>query len=60
MTQTISLSRTLLERAAIVVRLKAHELLDRLKDTPVPALMACCDRMDAELPGVRVTDKTLQ
>lgn len=61
MTQTIDLSVTLLERAAAIARLNAHKLsLDWLRETPIPRLISCCERMDTELPGVYVADKKLQ
>ena len=60
MTQTIELSKTLLERAAVITRLNTHRLsLDWLKETPIPHLISCCERMDAELPGVYVADKKI-
>ena len=61
MARTISLSKTLLDRAAAIQRMKSRSLsLDWLKAYSIPQLTACCDRMDAALPGVVATDKTLQ
>lgn len=61
MTQTISLNKTLLVHAAAILRMKSCDLaLDWLKAYSIPQLTACCDRMDAALPGATVTDKTVQ
>ena len=61
MTRTISLSKTLLDRAAVIQRMKSCGLsLDWLKAFSLPLLTACCGRMEAALPGVCVADKTLQ
>lgn len=61
MTQTISLSKTLLDRAAAIMRMKSLGLsLDWLKAYTIPQLSACCDRMEAALPGISAADRTLQ
>ena len=61
MTQTISLNKTLLERAAIILRMKSCGLsLDWLKAYSIPQLAACCGRMEATLPGISITSKTMQ
>lgn len=58
---TICLSRILLDSAAVILRMKSCGLsLDWLRTIPIPRLTACCDRMDDALPGISVTDKTLQ
>ncbi len=61
MTQTISLNKALLERAAAILRMKSCGLsLDWLKAYSIPQLVACCDRMEATLPGISITSKTMQ
>lgn len=61
MTQTISLNKTLLERAAAILRMKSCGLsLDWLKAYSIPQLAACCGRMEATLPGISITSKTMQ
>lgn len=61
MTQTVTLSRTLLEHAAAIQCMKSCGLsLDWLKAYSIPQLTACCGRMEASLPGVSVPDKTMQ
>lgn len=61
MTQTISLNKALLERAAAILRMKSCGLsLDWLKAYSIPQLVACCDRMEATLPGINITSKTMQ
>ena len=61
MTQEISLSTILIERAAAIMQLKAHQLpLDWVKEFPVGQLAACCGRMDAVLPDEAVLERQVQ
>lgn len=61
MTRKISLSATILERAAAIMQLNRSGLsLDWLKEFSIPNLINSCVRKDNILPGVSIIDKALE